>query len=440
MWCWGATMNHERMRASVSGCSKFGRFVVPRALALPALTRGMRVATRIPAGVVALRRVRAGASTLMGAAAALLRARARIGAGRALTDYKAPNYWLDYRLGFVRRGLPGEALRRVVGGSPTYQQVEVTAVGLSRAAALSVVPIALQATRRAPGRLPRVAATALLALSPLSTSLLLHDIGRYDAIGVLSLALLAAARPVWRRLPLPIGVLLLAAVLAVAAATEEFLFAVVAPAAVAAAALLPRAQKLRTDQRLLLLGAVLAPGAAVAGASLLVPAPDPALLWARNEATRAGVGPPDAAMGDALAALGRNFAENLAFFRLFEPTAVVTALALWAALYVVTTALLGRLLGTGSARQYHFLVGLHALVGASLCTVGTDFRRWWGLSLLGLLATLGLSETPPKADERVRLTVVAAVAALALAGLGLRDAPVYPWGELRLEHSLPAAH
>jgi hypothetical protein len=249
---------------------------------------------------------------------------------------------------------------------------------------------------------------------------------------------------VWRRLPLPIGTLLLAAVLAVAAATEEFLFAVIAPAAVAAAALLPPAQKLRSDQRLLLLGAVLAPGAAVAGASLLVPAPDTALLWARDEATRAGVGPPDAAMGDALAALGRSLAENLAFFRLFfrlfEPTAVVTALALWAALYVATTALLGRLLGTGSARQYHFLVGLHALVGASLCTVGTDFRRWWGLSLLGLLATLGLSETPPKADERVRLTVVAAVAALALAGLGLRDAPVYPWGELRLEHSLPAAH
>jgi hypothetical protein len=393
-----------------------------------------------PAFAVARQRARACAGTVRDALAALLPARARGTAIRPLTDYKASNYWLDYRFGFVRRGLPGEALGRVVGGSPTYRQVEVTAVGLSRAAALSILPMALRATRRAPRGLARAAATALLVLSPLSSSLLLHDIGRYDAVGVLTLALLAVAQPGLRRLPVSVGAAVLAAVVAAAVATEEFLFAVVAPAAVAAAALLPRGRELRVDQRMLLVASVLVPGAVVAAASLVVPASAGALQRARDEATRAGVGPPDPAMGDALAALGRGLRENLAFFHLFEPTAVVLSLALWAGLYVVTAKVLGRLLGVGDAQQYRVVVGMHALVGAALSAVGADFRRWWGLALLGLVATLGVLETPADVDERVSPAALGAAVVLALAGLGLRDETVYPRGRLRLENALPVTN
>lgn len=428
------TRTHYRAPAGPAAPAAYDETQVTRGSgAAGILVRTMRLAPRLRVAA-ALHRLRAGVARLARAVSRLLPPRGRDAATRPLTDYKAPNYWLDYRFGFVRRGLPGEVLRRVVKGPPRYRQVEATAVGLSRAAALSVVPMALQAARRAPRRLPRVVATALLVLSPLTCSLLLHDIGRYDAVGVLVLALLAGARSAWLRLPLPVGAVLLAAAVCLAAATEEFLLAVVAPAAMAAVTLLAAGRELCFERRLLLLGVVLGPGAVVAGASLLVPAPRAALLAARDEATRAGVGLADA-MGDSLAALDRGLVENLAFFRLFEPTAVTLSLALWAGLYVITTAVLRRLLGAG--RPYRSLVAVHALVGAALCTVATDFRRWWGLALLGLVATVVLLE-PAGLEEPVTLTAVAGAAVLALAGLGLREAKVYPSGRLRLDRSLPA--
>jgi hypothetical protein len=359
----------------------------------------------------------------------------RIGTTPALTDYKAPNYWLDYRCGFVRRGLPGELLRRMVGGTPTHRQVTVFAAGLSQAAALSVVPMAIQVSRRAPDRLHQVVAATLLVLSPLTSSLLLYDVGRYDAVGVLVLALLVAARSVWARLPLPVAAVLLAAGVGLATATEEFLFAVVAPAA-AAAVRSAGGPDLSPGRRLLLLCAVLAPGAAVAGVSLLVPAPRAALHAARDEATRAGVGPPGV-MGDALAALDRSLVENLAFFRLFEPTPIVQSLTLWSGLYLVTAMLLGRLLGP--RRSYHALAGVQGVVGAALCTVGADFRRWWGLALLGLVATIGLLEPDESVGsvDAVPTRVAVGAALLTLAGLRLRHITVYPWGPVRVDRALP---
>src|SRR5919112_116936 len=176
-----------------------GRITIGRAVACR-IRRTVRSARSVDVRSV-LRRAGSGAA-LTHAVARLLPERGRDPADLPLTDYKAANYWLGYRFGFVRRGLPGEILRRVVAGPPTYRHVAVTAVGLSRAAVLSVVPMALQAARRAPRGQPRVAAAGLLLLSPLTCSLLRHDVGRYDAVGVLVLALLAAARPVWRRLRL----------------------------------------------------------------------------------------------------------------------------------------------------------------------------------------------------------------------------------------------
>ncbi|MFP5372898.1 MAG: hypothetical protein ACLGI3_19445, partial [Actinomycetes bacterium] len=321
------------------------------------------------------------------------------------------------------------------GGPPTFDQIQRTGLGLSRAAALSIVPMALEAAQRAPGRLPRVAATALLLASPLTCTLLLHDVGRYDAVGVLVLALLSAARSAWLGLPLPVSAVLLGGAVSVAVASEEFLIAVLAPTALLAVDLLGRRHALGPRGRRWLLGGVLGPGAVVAGASLLKPAPRDALTAARKEAAQAGVAPPGA-MGDVLSALERGYVQNLGFFRLFSPTAVALSCAQWAGCYVLTARTVGSLLGGGPSR-YRLAVAAHALVAGALSTAGADFRRWWGLALMGLLATVPLLE-PSGPPEAVAGTAVAGAGLLAVAGLLPRDVRVHPWGPVLAHRGPPA--
>jgi hypothetical protein len=389
---------------------------------------GRRAATR-------LGRVRAAVGRLTRLVVRLLPSAGRGGLPRPVTDYKAPNYWLDYRAGFVRRGLPGEVLRRVAAGSPTYRQMERTALGLSRASAMSIVPMALEASLRAPGRLPRVVASGLLLSSPLTCTLLLHDVGRYDAIGVLVLALLSTARAAWLALPLPVSAVLLAGAVSVAVASEEFLLAVLAPTALAAVSRLSRRHQLSPVAGSWLLGGVLGPGALLAGASLLTPAPRDALVAAREEAAQAGVEPPGA-MGDALSALDRGYVENLAFFRLFRPAAVGLSCGLWAGFYFVTAGILGKVLGVKAGGQYRLVVAAHALVATALSTAGADFRRWWGLALMGVVSTLVLLE-PPAPPQPVTVTALAAAVALGLAGIAPRDMRVHPWGPVQVDRVLP---
>ena len=361
------------------------------------------------------------------AAARLLPPAGRGGLPRPVSDYKAPGYWLDYRCGFVRRGLPGEVLRRATGGTPTYRQMERTAVGLSRAAALSIVPIAVQAGFRAPGWSARAVATGLLVSSPLTCTLHLHDVGRYDAVGVLALALLSSGRSTWLRLPLPVSSTLLAGAVSIAVASEEFLLAVLAPTALVAADLLGREHRLGRRGRRCLAGGLLGPGAAVAAASLLARPPEEALAAARAEAARAGAQPPGP-MGDALSALGRSYVENLAFFRLFRPAAVARSCAQWAGFYFATARVLGRVLG-GGGLPYRLAVAAHAVVAAVLSTAGTDFRRWWGLALTGLVSTLVLLE-PDAPGGPVATATLAAATALAVAGLTPRNVTVHPRGPI----------
>ncbi|SNR60070.1 hypothetical protein [Blastococcus mobilis] len=354
---------------------------------------------------------------------------------RPVADYKAPNYWLGYRSGFVRRGLPGEVLRRLTAGRPTYRQMERMGVALSRAAAVSIVPMAVDVALRAPGTLPRMVATGLLMSSPLTCSLLLHDVGRYDAIGVLALALLSTARSAWLRLPLPASAVLIAGAVSVAVASEEFLLAALAPTVAAAVHLLSRHHDLSRNHELQLLGGVLAPGVAVAGASLLTPVPANALSTARAEALRAGVRPAGP-IGDALAALNRGFVENLAYFRLFGRTPIVLSSAVWAGFYFLTARVLKKLLSSGAGSWYSSLVTAHALVGAALSAAGVDFRRWWGLALVGLMSAVVLTDAS-STGEPVATAALGGALALAVAGVLPRDLKVYPWGRVRDERALP---
>ncbi|SFT36360.1 hypothetical protein SAMN05660657_00439 [Geodermatophilus amargosae] len=367
--------------------------------------------------------------------AGLLRPTVRNALDRPVTGYKASGYWLDYRSGFVRRGLPGEVLRRVAGGAPTYSQVERTAMGLARASALSVVPVAVEAALRAPGEVPRTVAAGLLLSSPLTCGLLLRDAGRYDAVGVLVLALMSTGRALWLPLPLPMGAALLAGAVTAAVASEEFLLAVLTPTAIAAVRRLADRHGASQTARRWILGGVLGPGALVAGASLLVPAPRDAVAAARAEAARAGAEPPGA-MGDSLSAVDRGFVENLAFFRLFRPTAVGLSLGLWAGLYTVTADVIGKLLGAGADGRYRLAASAHALVATALSAAGVDFRRWWGLALTGLVSTVVLVE-PTGPPEPVSVAAIAAAVALAVAGVAFRDPRVHPWGPLRVDRAPP---
>lgn len=359
----------------------------------------------------------------------------RGGLARPVTDYKGPNYWLGYGSGFVRRGLPGEVMRRLVGGSPTYRQMERTGVALSRAAAVSVVPMALQVGLRAPGRLPRIVATGLLVFSPLTCSLLLHDVGRYDTIGVLVLALASTTRSLWLRLPLSISSVLIAGAVSTAVASEEFLLAVLTPTVAAAVHLLSRHHGLSRKGEFRLLGGVLAPGAAMAGASLLTPVPADALTSARAEAKRAGVGPAGP-IGDSLSALNRGFVENLAYFRLFGQIPIALSSALWAGYYFLTAGVSKRLLGPGAGALYSPMVTAHALVAAALSVAGVDFRRWWGLALMGLMSAVALTDGSSTGEPAATATLVGAIA-LAAVGILPRDLTVYPWGRIRAERALP---
>jgi hypothetical protein len=337
----------------------------------------------------------------------------RPGPGRSLgpvSDYNAPHYWLDYRGGFVRRGLPGALLRARLGRPPTYDEVARTGVALARGAAAVLVTVVGQTCRADRDRAGTTAAGVLL-LSPLTVSLVRLDTGRYDAAGVLALGAVVASR----RLPPPAAAVVAAGAAAAATACEEFLIGVLAPPVVV----------LSGWRRAPL---VLAPAALVAAASLLVPVPEGAVAAAREEARAAGV-PPAGPMGDALGALERGLVDNLAFFRLFEPGHAVGSLALWAGLYAGTAALVGRLLRPPAG--YGALVAAYGGVGTTLSVLGTDFRRWWGLALTGLVATLAVDprgrgeRRPPGRAEAVAAAVLVAV------GLAVRDLPVYPWGPLR---------
>jgi hypothetical protein len=356
----------------------------------------------------------------------------------SVTAYKAPQYWLDYSSGFVRRGFPGHVLRRVTGGAPTLAQVNVTGSALSVAAALSLVPLACATASHSAHELEALLLLAVLLTSPLSVSLLLHDRGRFDTVGVLSLSALACGSSGWLRLPTGISATAASALVAIGCASEEFLLGLLAPVALARGALLAEHRSCAPGAALLLNVGILAPGAAVTLASALLPPSPAAVEAARREARRQGV-LPDPHLGDALDAVARNVVENLAFFRLFAPSAVVRGLLLWSGFYFSTAALLGSLL-TLNPRAYLGAVAYYSTFAAGLSALGVDFRRWWGLGLLGLMATVAVNPPPlntarRRARTRLRgrraLLVSASATALAVAGLLARDVIVYPRTGLR---------
>jgi hypothetical protein len=183
----------------------------------PSITPGiarLRTATTVATAI---------AATILLSATALWRA----ATGQFVEPWQASQFWVTYRDGFVRRGLPGEVLSVVTGGSPTIAQMTAAATALLVAAGAAWAVLA-RAVWRVAAEDARAIAAALVVVSPFAFSLLVRDIGRYDTIGIIVFVMFAAVvlhsgRPQW---PALTG---MSAATAVAVASQELLIAFLVP-------------------------------------------------------------------------------------------------------------------------------------------------------------------------------------------------------------------
>ena len=356
--------------------------------------------------------------------------------GRPLTPYVAPQYWLDYDGGFLRRALPGEVLRLLSGGStPSYAAVKLAGVALSVAAVLAVVLLALLLARRTRTRWTAVTVAAVVVVGPLGLPLLARDLGRYDAVGVLVLVVLAAVP--WSRLPVPLAVLGATLLAVVAVASEEFLVILVVP--VALVALWPSLRD--RPHRYAWAVASALPSFVLAGLSAALPAPPAVLRSAVAAARAAGVPPPvplvpGQADHDAVSRLAYGFVENVrTYYSILTPAGVAGTTLVWAAVYLVLVGLVWHLLGRSWRERAFLLLAVGgALAALALSVAGIDFRRWWTLAALTVLCLVLLLDpllpSTPEAGRQGKRVVVLALVALGATGIMLADVPAYwilPW-------------
>ena len=363
----------------------------------------------------------------------------RAGRPHPMTPYVAPQYWLGYSDGFVRRGLPGAALRVVAGGQPpSYDLVKGVALALTAAALGAVVVLALLLARQARDRLTATAVVAAVVASPLGLSLFARDVGRTDAVGVAVLVALVTLP--WRRLAPGVVVAGVAVLTVAAVGSEEFLVAFVLPPALLTLWSALAGRRFRAAWTT----AAVLPALLVAGLSALAPAPPAALARAQADARAAGVpgvvpmvgGPHD---HDAVSRLGYGLLENVsAYYATTTPLRVLVTTAVWASVYVLVLGLVWRLLGRAVRdRAFVLLTTGMALAALALSVIGVDYRRWWALAAVtGLAMILQRGRQRRASPGRVGRGVVVGLVVLTVAGLLLRSMPVYPLDASHLERML----
>lgn len=303
--------------------------------------------------------------------------------GRYIADWPSTQYWVTYQFGFVRRGLPGELLRLVAGDSPGATAITVAGVLVSAVGMLAIAALAAKAARQASNRAARLGVWAVIVSSPFTFSLLTRDLGRYDALGAVAAFLLTRVR--WdgppRRLWAPAAAT--AAVLAVAAATQEFLPLLLV--SLVALAVWQADGPTSLPLRATFAAASLLPALVIAGASALT-APSPKLLdQALASASSAGV---DVSQRNAITTLTASLHEQVAYVAERGPVTVAVWIVAMAGFYVAASGLLWRLTGR-PVRRTATVVGLYLGAAALvLSVVGVDFRRWFALAFVAFLAAL----------------------------------------------------
>ncbi|HET9254271.1 MAG TPA: hypothetical protein VFO16_03590 [Pseudonocardiaceae bacterium] len=335
-----------------------------------------------------------------------------------MEPWQASQFWVTYRDGFVRRGLPGEVLSAVTGGSPTMAQMTAAAIALSVAAAAAWAVLARAVWRVATDD-ARALAMALVVASPFAFSLLVRDIGRYDAIGIAAFVMFAAVmphlgRPRW---PVLAG---MSAVTAAAVASQELLIAFLVPltvVALGAAGWTGRGLMVRA-------AAVLAPGALVAVASVTITPSRMSLLMAVDAAHAAGTGT-DRYHSNAISALTQTTGQALRHFTGISPITFGVCLLSLGGCWAATTTVLWYLLGRRGGRLFWAYAAIYASMALALSAVGIDYRRWWALAFAATVVTLLLLPArDPQPRVRGRLLLLASILAASVLG---QLFPSYPW-------------
>jgi hypothetical protein len=346
-----------------------------------------------------------------------------------MTPYVAPQYWLSYGDGFLRRALPGQLLHWIGRGEePSYRLVKLAGVGMTGLAVLAVLVLAVALARRAADGWGAVGVAAAVVVSPVTLSLYPRDLGRPDAIGAVVLVALACLP--WRRLPRPMALGSVIVLTVAAVATMEFLVLVVVPMAwLVIRSLLPEGRSRTT------VVATLGPAVAVAVLSAVIDAPEAVLTRATAAAAAAGVPPRSALVvdHDSVSRLRHGFVDNVStYYALTDAPTVLVMSLVWGAAFLLTTGLVWYLLGGGlTERPFLRVVAAASAVAVLLSLAGIDHRRWWTLATVAALAALvhlrperAVRPAPALGLVRVAAPIAAAVL-LAAAGLLLQSEPIY---------------
>jgi hypothetical protein len=352
-------------------------------------------------------------------------------------EWQASQYWLSYAHGFTRRGLPGQLLSWIVGGTPTHTEAKAAGLTLSGVAALAIIGLAVNFIRR--GQPTAVLAAAVVLTSPFTVSLILRDLARYDAVGMIVMFLLSA-EIIWRRTTSPwLTGMTIAALTLIATASEEFLAAYLLPIGLIRVLLTCRQQSDIPRDRTWLLPrrGEWAPLALALGPSLLLliasyamrPSTNVVSGAARAAAANGVVRPRGGS--DALSVLSNGVRAEVR-----EVLDVGAAkLALWIAfmvvLYAVSAGVLPRLLRWRPSATYWLCAVWAGSVALALSCLGVDYRRWWGLAFLTVVSVAVMTKSegqqPDSAVNR-RLAIVSIVAGLALLVIALPVSrmPIFP--------------
>lgn len=331
--------------------------------------------------------------------------------------YNASAYWVSYRDGFVRRGLPGAVLEAVLGRPPGVLAAAVVAVLLILLVLAALAVLTIAAVRATAVAQDRVVVAALVLASPFTFTLAVINRGRYDAVVVACVAVIVVLANL-RTLPL-LRVLGISLTVVAGVGSLEISLAFLAPLALLAVVRLGRT----TVERIGWGALAVLPGLALAVVSLVVRPSVGTLRTMMERASAAGI-PLSGSEENSISALGQTTRDALVHTAGISPLTILLCAVLLGGCYALTASLLCVHLGHVRLRWALALLSLYALAALGLSAVGDDYRRWWGFAFVAMVASLVLlrqgAVTIPaprhaKGPPGRRLVVVALLVSAAMA-------------------------